>query len=86
MCGDVFDLITKNYNFKFDLIFCDPPFKNNNMEELLKLIVSNKILNEKGIIIIHRHKNTNDNFNNLLKIVDEKVYGISKITFMKLLI
>ena len=83
--GDVFDLITKNYNFKFDLIFCDPPFKNNNIEELFKLIVSNKILNEKGIIIIHRHKNTNDNFNNLLKIVDEKVYGISKITFMKLL-
>ena len=82
--GDVFNLIKKNYDFKFDLIFCDPPYKNNNIKELFELIVNNKILNNKGIIIIHRQRNSDDSFNSLIKIVDEKIYGLSKITFIKL--
>ena len=88
LSGDVLKLIKKesNYNLKFDLIFCDPPFKNNNIEEICKLILNSKLLNKKGIIIIHRHKNTNDDFNNLLDVVDEKIYGISKIVFAKLLL
>ena len=88
LSGDVFSLIKikKNYKFKFDLIFCDPPFKNSNIEELCKLIINNKLLSNKGVMVIHRHKNASDNLNNLLEIVDEKIYGISKIVFVKLLL
>ena len=35
----------------------------------------------KGVIIIHRHKNDNDQYSKNLKILEEKNYGISKILF-----
>ena len=40
------------------------------------------ILKEKGLIILHRHKNENDYLPKNLKILDNKKYGISKITFL----
>jgi len=33
------------------------------------------------IIIIHRERKTNDNFDNLINIIDTKQYGRSKIIF-----
>ena len=69
---------TKN---KFDIIFLDPPFREKKINELLDSILKKKILKKKGIIIIHRHKKDNieltDKFNNL----EQRLYGISKITF-----
>ena len=49
---DVFEIIKKKNIFesKFDLIFCDPPFKNLNIEKLIKLILSSNLLKKKGII------------------------------------
>tara|TARA_B100000686_G_C16323734_1_gene729566 strand:- start:225 stop:713 length:489 start_codon:yes stop_codon:yes gene_type:complete len=52
---DVFNIIEKNeanilkfiLNFKFDLIFCDPPFKNKNLNDLIKLIEKKKIIKKK---------------------------------------
>jgi 16S rRNA (guanine966-N2)-methyltransferase len=41
-----------------------------------------EILNKNGLIIIHRHKNDKDNFSEKFKVVDEKKYGISKISFL----
>ena len=73
------------YTFKnkFDIIFIDPPYKEKFLYELLQKIFEAKILNEEGIIIIHRHKNENDEFHKLLNIIEEKSYGISKIMFGK---
>ena len=71
------------FDLKFDLIFCDPPFKNLNINNLIKAIVEKKILKENSIIIIHRHKNTDEKLTKYLEIIDERVYGISKITFAK---
>ena len=80
------DILKDNFNInlsgKFDIIFLDPPYKENNLEKILIKIKNLKLLNKKGIIIIHRHKNTKDIFPSNLKIVEEKVYGISKITFL----
>jgi len=38
--NDIFELIEKQNTFKskFDLIFCDPPFKDTNIEKLIELI------------------------------------------------
>jgi len=83
--NDVIKLIEKQSIFvsKFDLIFCDPPFKNKNIEDLIQLIFLSKLLKEKGVFIIHRNKNFKDVFPNCFKIIDIRNYGISKIIFGK---
>jgi 16S rRNA (guanine966-N2)-methyltransferase len=67
---------------KFDIIFLDPPYKDKNLDRLLIEIDNQKILNENGIIIIHRHKNEQDIIPNVFQIIEQKKYGISKITFL----
>ena len=57
---DVFDVIKKYDNafsnklpdIKLDLIFCDPPFKDTIINDLIKLIISKNILKKNGIIDI----------------------------------
>ena len=85
--NDVFTLIKKqNISVsKFDLIFCDPPFKNTNTEKLVELIFNKGLLKENGIIILHRNKTTKEKLPNYFEIIDERIYGISKIIFGKLL-
>ena len=68
-------------NQKFDIIFLDPPYKENNINNFLNIIIKTKLLKNNGIIIIHRHKKKIDIFPNSFKIIEEKVYGISKIIF-----
>ena len=68
-------------NQKFDIIFLDPPYKENNINNFLNIIIKNKLLNNNGIIIIHRHKRKIDIFPTSFKVIEEKVYGISKIIF-----
>ena len=67
---------------KFDIIFLDPPYKNKNLDRLLIEINNQKILNQGGIVIIHRHKNEQDIIPKIFQIVDQKKYGISQITFL----
>ena len=89
---DVFNVIEKqdkkpfslSRHLKFDLIFCDPPFEDTNINRLIKLIFRKNLLNKNGIIIIHRHKKTKDRLSNYFKIIDERLYGISKIIFVQL--
>jgi len=71
---------TKNF-FKneFDIIFMDPPYKEKNIAALINSILEKKILKDNGVLILHRHKNDNFDINSRLKILDERVYGISKI-------
>mgnify|MGYP001246173740 CR=1 FL=1 len=85
--GDVFKEIEKKdiTKSKFDLIFCDPPFKNNQTEKLIKLIIKRELLKENGVIILHRNKITKDNFSREFKVIDERIYGVSKIIFGKIL-
>ena len=67
---------------KFDIIFLDPPYKDKNLDKLLIEINNQKILNEEGIVIIHRHKNEQDMLTENFKVIEQKKYGISKITFL----
>tara|TARA_B100000674_G_C37680744_1_gene841409 strand:+ start:315 stop:875 length:561 start_codon:yes stop_codon:yes gene_type:complete len=64
---------------KFKVIFIDPPFKEKNINSLINLILKKKILSENGIIIIHRHKKDELIITNQLKIIVNRLYGISKI-------
>ena len=64
---------------KFDIIFLDPPYKEKNFNDLIEIILEKKILQRNGVIIIHRYKKDNIQITQNLKILDERVYGISKI-------
>jgi len=78
--NDALSLIKKkNLNLQFNLIFCDPPFKDNNIEMLIELIFHNNLLQKNGIIILHRNKNIIDKMPNYFNIIDERIYGVSKI-------
>ena len=83
--GDVFELINKQKLSvsEFNLIFCDPPFRNLNMVELIELIFNKKLLRKNGIIILHREKSTVEKIPNFFKLIDERIYGSSKIIFGK---
>ena len=50
--NDIFELIEKHdfFKSKFDIIFCDPPFKDKNIAKLVQLIFSKSLLNKNGII------------------------------------
>ena len=80
---DVFKLFEKKniYGINFDLIFCDPPFKLKNIEKLIDLIFRNNLLNKDGIIILHRNKTTKELLPDYFKVIDKRIYGISKIIF-----
>ncbi len=79
---DIFkDLNIKYLKKKYDLIFMDPPYKEDKIEFLVKTILNSKILKSKGVMILHRHKKQQDNFPQNFRIIDERKYGISKIIF-----
>jgi len=66
---------------KFDIIFCDPPFKHKNTNEIIELIFKRSLLSKNGIIILHRNKSTKESFPSFFNILDERAYGVSKIIF-----
>ena len=78
-CFDFFLKNHENVNI-FDIIFLDPPFKEKKINFLVEKIKENKFLKENGIMIIHRHKKDNTKISEKMNILDERIYGISKIT------
>ena len=73
-----------NLNKRFDIIFLDPPYKDKQIYSLFENIKNFKILSKNGIIIIHRHKKEKDIFPDGFSVVEEKIYGISKIIILSL--
>ena len=71
-------------NEKLDLIFLDPPYKEENIKTILENIVKLKLLKESGLVVLHRHKKTKDDFGNKFTIKRSAKYGISKIIFLKI--
>ena len=71
-------------NEKLDLIFLDPPYKEENIKIILENIAKLKLLKKSGLIVLHRHKKTKDDFSNKFTIKRSVKYGISKIIFFKI--
>ena len=71
----------KNFKKKFNIIFIDPPYKEKKLSHLLINIAESNILNDDGIVIIHRHKKEKDKFTKTFNIIEEKTYGISRVIF-----
>ena len=81
--ANCFDYINKlkKEELRFDLIFLDPPFKEKEINSLIENIKNKKLLNKDGIIILHRHKKDDVVLTSYLDIIEQRSYGISKITF-----
>ena len=93
LVGDVLSILKKNKKSNFDilaninqdLIFCDPPFKDTKVNDLIELISSKNVLKKEGILILHRHKNSKEKLTMRYEIIEKRVYGLSVIFFGKLL-
>ena len=70
---------------KIDLIFLDPPYRNDDYMEVIKIIKEKDILNKKHIIVLHREKGSSDSLTKNLDITENRIYGRSEIFFLKLL-
>jgi len=82
---DAFKIDSKTFKGKqkFQIIFCDPPYKEKKVELLIDNIIEMNILEKNGIIIIHRKKSNLDIYPSKFKIIDKKNYGLSTFIFGK---
>ena len=65
----------------YDIIFLDPPYKDKKISELVDKIFEINLLSKNGIIITHRDKNAKEKYSKNFRILEQKTYGISKISF-----
>ena len=61
---------------KIDIIFLDPPYKENQLDKALKIIEERELLNDKGIVVCEYEIG---NPKTTLKLIKEKSYGPKKI-------
>ncbi len=77
----------KSLNEKFDIVFIDPPYKDNLSVDSIKIIIEQGILNQDALMIIEtdeicRDKRKLEELKNV-KIVDERKYGRANLLFIK---
>ena len=74
---DYKDFINK-YKGTFDLIILDPPYKMDNIDEIVNLC--NPLLNDSGLLVFEMEKNSKylESYDNLYLIKD-KTYGIKRV-------
>lgn len=70
----------KTFDMKFDIIFLDPPYHLNMMNNAIDLIIENNLLNDGGIIVCEYEEGT---VNCDLQILKEKRYGSKNVTIFK---
>ena len=73
--------LSKDLDNKHEIFFLDPPFSDKIYLKNLEIIKRNKLYCNNHIVIIHRKKSSNENFEDLLNIFKIKLYGKSKIIF-----
>ena len=84
---NAYEISKENINGeKIGLIYLDPPFKDKNINKLLRKILDLKIAHKSTLIVIHRNKKFKEDFIQDFKIIREKNYGLSKIIFGNLLV
>ena len=68
-------------NQKFQIIFCDPPYKERKIELLIEKIIEMDVLEKNGIIIIHRKEGVPGTYPNKFEVIEKKNYGLSTFIF-----
>lgn len=83
-CNVIYDdyKVIENLNESFDIILLDPPYKLNVIDEIIKIIEDNKLLNENGIIVFESDKEHVINYEIDGYVIKNKKYGIAHVTFL----
>ena len=68
-------------NTKFDIIFLDPPYKDDYIDYVVDFVTKNNMLNEDGLIICEYENEINKDTD--LDIYKEKKYGSKKVVIFK---
>ena len=69
------------YKEKFNIIFLDPPYQDEECAEVIKKIKKRELLNKKHIVVIHREIKSEDRIDKYLNIIEKRTYGRSEIFF-----
>ena len=70
-------------NIKFDLIFLDPPYNTNYIEESLNLISEYNLLNDEGLIVCESDNLDRIIYPDMYKAVKDKKYGDKYIVLLE---
>lgn len=70
-------------NKKMNLIFLDPPYQTNFIEQSIKIITENDLLADEGIIVCETDKVEKIETKSKYKIVKEKKYGDKYIVLLQ---
>lgn len=73
----------KSKKLKFDLVFLDPPYKKQVINDVLKNILKNDLLNKNGLIVCELTSNERYNDNKLI-LYKERKYGEKIVLIYKL--
>lgn len=69
---------------KFDIILFDPPYKSELYLPVTKKIAELELLSENGILSVEHAKEDSFSWNEKFEVIDERVYGIKKVSYLKL--
>ena len=72
----------KSNNIKFDLVFLDPPYKDDYIDYSIDYLLNNNLLNDKSVIVAEFENNIKTDYESL-KILKEKKFGYKKIVIFK---
>jgi 16S rRNA (guanine966-N2)-methyltransferase len=74
----------KNINLVFDIVFIDPPYNSNIIQECLINLKEHNLINADSVIFAETSKNEILDLPDF-EILETKTYGKSKLTIIKLL-
>lgn len=72
--------LLKNSGIKFDIVFLDPPYKLNLINDSIKRLLDSNLINDGGLIICEYE---NEEIVNSLEILKFKSYGSKNISIYK---
>ena len=72
----------KTNNIKFDLVFLDPPYKDDYIDYSINYLLDNNLLNDKSIVVAEFENNIKTDYE-FLTIKKEKKFGYKKIVIFK---
>ena len=75
----------KKTNKKYDIIFADPPYNYDKINEMIDIIAQKNILLDNGVLIIETDKLFELKIPKNMVLEKEKVYSISKFSIIKYL-
>lgn len=84
-CTDFEKCIKEKQGISLDVVYIDPPYQTDYVYKAVKLLLEQKLVNEKTLIIIETdRKEIMDDIENLPIIkVDERKYGRAQLIFLK---